>query len=384
MDDECSGLKNLQSNHSNIEFLTILGISGVTSDMLSSPASCPDATTPSPVTGLEPRAGKRVLLLGVTGTIGMATARALLRRGHELVCLVRPRQGLGSTQADTELSARLAGATLLWGDATDEGFWKQADLAHSHFDAVVSCMASRTGSPQDAWRVDHLAHVCALQAAQAAGVKHFVQLSAICVQKPLLAFQHAKLAFEKALIESGMTYSIVRPTAFFKSLSGQLERVKKGKPFLIFGDGQLTACKPISDDDLADFLVECLDDASRHNQILPIGGPGPAITPLAQGEHLFALLGMQPRFKRVPVGLMDVIVGVLSVLGKLIPAAADKAELARIGRYYATESMLVWDAQAQRYDAQATPSHGSQTLFDAYARWVKGEGAPDRGEHAVF
>lgn len=384
MDVECSGLKNLQSNHSNIEFLKILGIHGVTTDMLSSPESCPDATTTSPVTGLESRAGKRVLLLGATGTIGMATARALMQQGHEVVCLVRPRQGVGSTPTETKLSERLPGAKLLWGNATDEGFWKQADLAHSHFDAVVSCMASRMGSPQDAWRVDHQAHVWALQAAKAAGVKQFVQLSAICVQKPLLAFQHAKLAFEKALIESGLTYSIVRPTAFFKSLSGQLERVKQGKPFLIFGDGQLTACKPISDDDLADFLVGCLDDASRHNQILPIGGPGSAITPLAQGEQLFALLGKPPRFKRVPLGLMDAIVGVLSVLGKLIPAAADKAELARIGRYYATESMLVWDAQAQRYDEQATPSHGSQTLFDAYARWVKGEGAPDRGEHAVF
>jgi len=365
------------SNHSKIKFLTILGISVVTYDLLSSPAACLDRTTTWAATGLESKSGKRVLLLGATGTIGMATARALLRRGHEVVCLVRPRQGVGSTQAETQLSERLPGATLLWGNAVDAGFWKQVDLAQAHFDAVVSCMASRTGSPQDAWQVDHQAHVGALKAAQAAGVRHFVQLSAICVQKPLLAF-------EKALIESGMTYSIVRPTAFFKSLSGQLDRVKKGKPFLIFGDGQLTACKPISDDDLADFLVGCLDDMSRHNQILPIGGPGPALTPLAQGEHLFALLGMPPRFKRVPVGLMDAIVGVLSVLGKLIPAAADKAELARIGRYYATESMLVWDAQAQRYDAQATPSHGSQTLFDAYARWVKGEGAPDRGEHAVF
>ena len=352
--------------------------------MHSSPESCKEAATTSHVTGLESRAGKRVLLLGATGTIGMATARALLRRGHEVVCLVRPRQVGGSIQADAQLSERLPGVTLLWGNAADEGFWKQADWAHARFDAVVSCMASRMGSPQDAWRVDHQAHVWALQAAQAAGVKHFVQLSAICVQKPLLAFQHAKLAFEKALIESGLTYSIVRPTAFFKSLSGQLDRVKKGKPFLIFGDGQLTACKPISDDDLADFLVGCLDDSARHNQILPIGGPGPAITPLAQGEQLFALLGKPPRFKRVPLGLMDAIVGVLSVLGKLIPAAADKAELARIGRYYASESMLVWDAQAQRYDEKATPSHGSQTLFDAYARWVKGEGAPERGDHAVF
>jgi divinyl chlorophyllide a 8-vinyl-reductase len=51
----------------------------------------------------------------------------------------------------------------------------------------------------------------------------------------LLAFQHAKLAFEAALIDSGLTYSIVRPTAFLKSLSGQVERVKRGRPFLVFG-----------------------------------------------------------------------------------------------------------------------------------------------------
>jgi divinyl chlorophyllide a 8-vinyl-reductase len=117
---------------------------------------------------------------------------------------------------------------------------------------------------------------------------------------------------------------------------------------------------------------------------LPIGGPGPAITPLAQGEHLFALLGMPPRFKRVPVGLLDVIVGVLSVLGKLIPAAANKAELARIGRYYATESMLVWDAQTMRYDAQATPSFGTQTLFAHYDQLLAGQANVQLGEHSVF
>ena len=43
----------------------------------------------------------------------------------------------------------------------------------------------------------------------------------------------------------------MRPTAFFKSLSGQVERVRGGRPFLLFGDGTLTACKPISDADLA-------------------------------------------------------------------------------------------------------------------------------------
>jgi len=326
----------------------------------------------------------RVLLLGATGTIGLATVKALLQRGHEVVCFVRPRPvAAGQVTKDMKPSA-LEGTTVLYGDPTDAASLQHVAFANAHFDAVISCMASRTGSPQDAWRVDYQAHVHALEAAQAAGVQHFVLLSAICVQKPLLSFQHAKLAFEKRLRESGLMYSIVRPTAYFKSLSGQLQRVKQGKPFLIFGDGTLTSCKPISDSDLGDFIAGCLDDQRRHNQILPIGGPGPAITPRQQGEYLFELLGKAPRFKSVPVGFLDVIIGLLSFIGKCMPAVADKAELARIGRYYATQSMLVWDASSHRYDEALTPSHGQQTLFEAYAMWIRGQDAPDRGEHAVF
>jgi divinyl chlorophyllide a 8-vinyl-reductase len=327
---------------------------------------------------------RRVLLLGATGTIGLATVLALIQHGHDVVCFVRPRQDAKGQVCKNPRIPALEGVSIRYGDPTQLDSLARVGFAGEHFDAVISCMASRTGRPRDAWRVDHQAHVHALEAARAAGVKHFVLLSAICVQKPLLAFQHAKLAFEKVLIESGLTYSIVRPTAFFKSLSGQLERVKKGKPFLIFGDGQLTACKPISDLDLGDFIAGCLNKPSRYNQILPIGGPGPAITPRQQGEYLFQLLGKEPRFKSVPVGFLDAIIGVLNLVGKLIPAAADKAELARIGRYYATESMLVWNAEANRYDAELTPFHGSQTLFEAYEKWGNGQDAPDRGEHAVF
>ena len=326
----------------------------------------------------------KVLLLGATGTIGQATAVALVKRGHDVVCLIRPRHGIQSLGDDPHLLDRLKGTSLRWGDPCQLSSIKQDGFVGEQFDAVISCMASRTGAPKDAWRIDYQAHLFALQAAQEVGVKHFVLLSAICVQKPLLAFQHAKLAFEKALIESGLTYSIVRPTAFFKSLSGQLQRVKNGKSFLLFGDGNLTSCKPISDDDLGDFLAGCLDIASRYNQILPIGGPGPAITPRQQGEELFRLVGKKPQFSSVPVKLMDFIIGSLSLMSKVIPSLADKAELARIGRYYATESMLVWNATKQCYDAEATPSHGTQTLFDAYAKWLSGEGEPDRGDHAVF
>jgi divinyl chlorophyllide a 8-vinyl-reductase len=244
---------------------------------------------------------RRVFVLGATGTIGRATVRALLRRGHEVVALVRPRAGVGSALAPDDSARLLPGATLRVGHVADPASLARDGFRGERFDALVSCLASRTGAPQEAWSIDHRAHSHALAAARAAGVSQVVLLSAICVQKPLLAFQQAKLAFERELIASGVDWSIVRPTAFFKSLSGQVERVKRGRPFLVFGDGRLTACKPISDDDLADYLAGCLDDPARRNRVLPIGGPGPAITPRQQGEHLFALLGRAPRFKQVPV-----------------------------------------------------------------------------------
>ena len=327
---------------------------------------------------------RRVFVIGANGTIGRATVHALLRQGHEVVCFVRPRSGVGGALTADDSARLLAGATLRVGDVCSPQSLAQNGFKGERFDALVSCLASRTGAPKDAWAIDHQAHVHALQAARDAGVKQVVLLSAICVQKPVLAFQQAKLAFEKVLVESGLTYSIVRPTAFFKSLSGQIERVKQGKPFLVFGDGTLTACKPISDDDLGDYLAACLTDASRHNRVLPIGGPGDAITPRQQGEQLFALLGRAPRFKHVPVALLDAIIAVLGAAGRVIPALAAKAELARIGRYYATESMLVLDGATGRYNAAATPSTGSQTLFDFYAAQIKGGTRPERGDHAVF
>jgi divinyl chlorophyllide a 8-vinyl-reductase len=333
------------------------------------------------MTTLEISTPGRVLLLGGTGTIGQATLLALARRGHDVVAVLRP----GAARRASPVMASLRNVALREADITDAAAVARDGFRGERFDAVVSCLASRTGVPRDAWAIDHLAHRHALAAAQAVGVPQFVLLSAICVQKPMLAFQHAKLAFEAELRAADIGWTIVRPTAFFKSLCGQVERVRAGRPFLIFGDGRLTACKPIADEDLAEYLADSLDDPQRRKRVLPIGGPGPAITPREQGEKLFELLGRKPRFRQVPVAMLGAIAGVLGAFGRVVPALADKAELARIGRYYATESMLVWDAAAGRYDADATPETGTRTLFDLYARLVARQAdVPHRGEHAVF
>lgn len=306
-----------------------------------------------------------ILLAGATGTIGRAVAVELVARGHGVTALVR--------RADADVPE---GVAVHVGDA--------ASVRGVSFDAVVSCIASRTGVAADAWAVDHRANVALLEAAKASGAGRFLLLSAICVQKPELAFQHAKLTFETTLRASGLDWTIVRPTAFFKSLSGQVARVKGGKPFAMFGDGTATACKPISDRDLAAFIAEALVDPGARNAVLPIGGPGPAIRPVDQVAILSDLLGRVVPVRRVPPRLMDGIVGVLTALGAVVPALRAKAELARIGRYYGRESMLLLNPRTGDYDAEATPEYGGDRLRDHYTALISGEVAHDAGSHAVF
>lgn len=65
----------------------------------------------------------------------------------------------------------------------------------------------------------------------------FVLLSAFCCGKPLLQFQFAKIKLEEEIrkvtdIAESISHSIVRPTAYFKSLDGQIESAKKGNWFI--------------------------------------------------------------------------------------------------------------------------------------------------------
>lgn len=317
---------------------------------------------------------RRVLVVGATGTAGRATAKALIAAGHHVTCILRPEN------EDTVA----VGARLHFAKITNAASLRDYGFAGETFDVVVSCIASRTGAPDDAWAIDHDANVAVLNQAKAAGVRHFIMLSAICVQKPLLEFQHAKLAFEEKLMASGLDWSIVRPTAFFKSLSGQIARVKAGKPYLMFGDGRLTTCKPISDRDLGTFIASCIDAPDKRNRILPIGGPGPALTPLEMGREIFRLTGQPEKYRKVPVAMLDVIAGGLRLAGIVKPGLRVKADLASIGRYYATESMLLYDAKSVAYDADATPEFGSDRLFDFYADVVAGRETVDLREQAVF
>ena len=327
----------------------------------------------------------KVLVVGGTGYIGKFVVRELCAQGYDVTAFVREKSGIGG-------KTDAAGATSMFPDATVKfGAVGSVDSIRagafdSDYDVVVSCLASRTGGIKDSWDVDYQATKNVLDVAREKGAKHFVLLSAICVQKPLLTFQAAKLKFEEELQSAtDISHSIVRPTAFFKSLAGQVESVQKGGPYVMFGDGQLASCKPISERDLAKYMAECIRDASLENKVLPIGGPGKAMSALEQGTMLFDILGMEPKFVKVPIEVMDGVIKILDTFAGFFANMRDAAEFGKIGRYYAAESMLVLDDATGEYDASKTPSYGTDTL-EAFFKKVSVEGlaGQELGDQAVF
>lgn len=109
----------------------------------------------------------------------------------------------------------------------------------------------------------------------------------------------------------------MRPTAFFKSVSGQLELLQQGWPFVMFGDGKICQCNPIAEQDLAAFMINCIEDSSKWNRILEIGGPDEGMTMKAQGDMIFSILGKQPKFWTAPIALFDAIINALAFFVRL-------------------------------------------------------------------
>jgi divinyl chlorophyllide a 8-vinyl-reductase len=333
-------------------------------------------------------ADTRVVIFGATGYIGRYVAREFARQGHEVVAFARERSGVKGKQCADELRASFAAdegnSRVAFGDVTKPDSVASAfavgDGTEKNFTntIAVSCLASRTGGIADSNAIDFDATLNTLNAARAAGAKHFILLSAICVQKPLLEFQRAKLRFEAELQKAAeedpeFSYSIVRPTAFFKSLAAQVSTMKKGWSYIMFGDGALSKCNALSEADLARFMALCASDPEKRNAILPVGGPDEPMTPREQAEIAFRAMGKPGKYQGVPIGIMDAAIGALDGLSKIFPNLTDAAEFGRIGKYYATEDMV-------------GPPFGTDTLERFFATAVKDGGmeGQDLGDANYF
>ena len=299
----------------------------------------------------------KVLLLGYTGYIGTMLAEVLLEKGIEVICPIRNKKNFEKKR------------NIVFVDISQiESFLKSLSIKPT---TIISCIASRKGGIKDSWEVEYSLNKNFLDLSKREGIKRFILLSAICVQKPNLEFQKAKLAFERLLQNSSLEYEIIRPTAFFKSLSGQIDRIKKGKSFLVFGNGELTTCKPISARDLSNFLIGFVLRKKAENKIHLIGGSGPPISPKHQAELLFKLIKKEKKITYISPKLLVAINYILMPLSIISEKLRDYREFLKIAHYYATESMLFWDHKSGSYDANKTPEYGKDTLEEYYKNIIK-------------
>lgn len=208
----------------------------------------------------------RILLLGAGGFIGRHILAELTVRGHGVVAVVRNTAGLG----DAFPSARFVELDLA--RATAVAAWTPL---LSDIDMIVNAAGILHGNGMDAVHVDMPRALYA--AAADAGVKRAVLISAISARPDVdTDYARSKLAGECALRESGIGWTILRPSLVYGegSYGGtSLMRGMAGLPFAIPipGDGRF-AFTPIHVRDLACAVhIACEEERFSGQTLDPVG-----------------------------------------------------------------------------------------------------------------
>jgi len=212
------------------------------------------------------------LIVGATGLVGGEICRRLAIEKKPVRALVRP---TGDASRIEEL--RTAGAELVAGDLKDPASIEAACAgATAVLSTASSTLSRQPGDTIDG--VDRLGQLQLVEAAKSAGVKHFVYIS-VSPMAVDFALQRAKREVEQAVIASGMTYTILRPTFFMEIwLSKVLGFDLAERKVRIYGTGE-NPISWISFPNVAEFAVRSLETPAARNATFTLGGPE-ALAPL--------------------------------------------------------------------------------------------------------
>ncbi|MDP6734355.1 MAG: NAD(P)H-binding protein [Gammaproteobacteria bacterium] len=283
---------------------------------------------------------KTVLIVGATGYIGRAVVAESVRQGYDVIAVTR------SSKNDSQFD----GAEVVLADVTDPA--SVAKAFSRKIDVIISCLACRSGLAQDFDAIDYKATLNILNAAIANGADKFILLSAICIRKPDLPLQLAKLKMEDALMRSGIDYTIVRPTAYFWVFDTQTRMIAKGRPGYVVGSGDQASHNPIAKEDLAEFMVSSIDDSERNNRIFIIGGPEVPENIITYKESLrmvFESMGKEPRLVSIPGWVVTAVIRITGFIGLFSRKVGVFSEFLKVTYYYLENDMRA-------------PGYGSKTI----------------------
>ena len=242
--------------------------------------------------------------------LGRNVARQLLAVGHRVVGVTR----------DRARAAELAGlgAEIRIADLTEP-----ASLAAvcRGVDVVVSAAHAMLGRGRyRSERVDDAGHRTLMDAANAAGVRHFVYTSVLGASpNHPVDFWRTKFQVEQHLKASGLSWTILRPAAFMEMHAHELigKSIIAGGTATILGRGD-RPMNFVAVRDVARLAVTGATDPALRGQTIEIGGP----ENLTQNEvaALYGrLCGRQPRVRHLPPGVLRVLA---TLVGPVHPGAA--------------------------------------------------------------
>lgn len=204
---------------------------------------------------------KKVLLAGATGNLGRHLLSELKQQGYNVKVLARSAH---KAEALTPLpdEVLLADATK---PETLTGCCEGVALVIS---AIGKSLSLKDKSNAGFHAIDFSANYNLLQEAKTAGVPQFIYISAFTAeQHPELAYFKAHADFSDALVDSGLNYVILQPTALFSTFEEIVAMARKGRVSSLGAGDKLT--NPIYEGDVAKVAVESIGIPS---QFIPLGG----------------------------------------------------------------------------------------------------------------
>ncbi len=206
----------------------------------------------------------KVLLVGATGKLGGAVAKALAEQSIPFRCLVR------KTADITKL--RQLNPELVHGDVRD-GVARVEAMAG--IDAVISSFTTRLPpkTAGDFWEVDYGGNLSLIRLAQANAVKKFIFVSYWGLAK-FSNFEHGKVKkmVEDLLTVSGLDYTVFRVTTLATDLVHLMGNNLKKRGFSPMLMKREERVRPILVEDLARCMVNALNNPGASRKVIEIGG----------------------------------------------------------------------------------------------------------------
>ena len=226
------------------------------------------------------------LVVGATGLLGSDICRRLVAEGKPVRAFVRTTSDPAKVEALKE-----QGVEIVAGDLCDPA---SLQAACRGVKAVISTASSMPFSyvpgENDIQHVDLEGVICLVDVAQSRGAQQFVYISFTMDND--FPLRNAKRAVEQRLRDSGLTYTILRPSYFMEVwLNPAVGFDAANATARVYGSGQ-NPLSLISFSDVAEFAVASLDNPAARNATIEIGGPE-ALSQL-QVVQIFEELGGKP------------------------------------------------------------------------------------------